>query len=101
MNYTAIVQQVYEDFQARNTKDNFKFSLDMVTLIMGNIFENDFYFTENGKDRRQTNEELIHTLDNCSFLNEITKFYLSECKKNLGDFDPRDIEKNLKKLNLL
>lgn len=95
----TIINDTYKKFY--NRKANFKFDKIMMILVTGDIFENDILVKEPDCIRYLTPKEIRHKLDSCNDLNDLTKFYLAECDSKLKTYDPRDIQNNLKKINLL
>lgn len=97
--YATIVNQVYD--MLHNHTADFKFTPPAITMLQGNIAENDMLIEDQNGWRYQTSSELIDTILNNDITTEITHFYIQQCNEKLGTYDPREIRKNLKDLNLL
>ena len=72
--------------------------LDVIS-IKGYIYESDISILENGKCRRLNSKEFIKHMAN-EDVNEVTEFYIKQCKK-LKNYDLRNVDQNLKDLNLI
>lgn len=92
---------VKDSYELLHSKAEFKFTPPMIIMLKGNIFANDVMVEEKGKFRYQTPTEMIDTLNASKDVTELTHFYLNQCDQKLGTYDPRDIENNLQKLNLM
>lgn len=89
---SAIVESTYDHFNENNKKADFKFTAPMIIMLKGNIFENDIY---------QGADQLVDALYKNPHTNDITRYYLERCNNELKTYDPRNVEDNLEKLDLI
>lgn len=80
-------------------KEPLKFTKPMIAVIKGYIFENDRRILENGKNRYLNSNEFNKYVSKQK-VNDLTKYYIKECKR-LKNYDLRDVDQNLKSLNLI
>lgn len=76
-----------------------KLTKNDIIIIKGYIFENDIQIKDDNGFRFLSSKEFIKHMSSVE-VNDKTKFYLKECKK-LKKYDLRNVDDNVRQLNLI